>query len=94
MTQGALFSMMNTAATENEKTNIRVNEIYLVFRVDYDEVAEKSGSVKASEFGKSYEKVLTTQDLDGCRLHFSSPEDLEHIRYAKLRDYHPALTKA
>ncbi|KAF7671880.1 hypothetical protein GT037_010103 [Alternaria burnsii] len=43
MTQGALFTMSTAAARENEKTNVRFNEVYLCFRVEVDEQAEKHG---------------------------------------------------
>ena len=78
--------MMNAAATETEKTNIRVNEIYLSARVDYDEVADERGSMKASKFGQVYEQILAKADLKGFRVQVFGKEDVEKLRYSKLRD--------
>lgn len=84
MTQGALFSMMKIASKENEKTNVRVNEIYLNLRVDYDSVAEKSGSVKASDFGKVYEQILEKTDIAGSRVLVTERKAMEDLKVEKL----------
>jgi hypothetical protein len=79
MAQSALVGMINAAIAENEKTNIRVNEMYLNARVEYDSSAEKKGGsiVKASEYAKSYADILERKDIDGCRVTVLSKADLE-----------------
>ena len=84
ITQGGLFSMMKIASKENEKTNVRVNEIYLNLRVDYDSVAEKSGSVKASDFGKVYEQVLKKPEITGSRVLVMERKAIEDLKSEKL----------
>lgn len=77
--------MMKVAAKENEKTDIRVNEVYLNVRIDYDAVAEKeSGSMKASEFGKVYEQILASPEVKGCRVSVKANEDVEELKFEKL----------
>ncbi|OWY55548.1 hypothetical protein AA0119_g12565 [Alternaria tenuissima] len=68
MTQGALFTMSTAAARENEKTNVRFNEVYLCFRVEVDEQAEKHGVTSASEFAKVYENLLGDEEVRGARV--------------------------
>ncbi|CAN9407633.1 unnamed protein product [Alternaria sp. RS040] len=68
MTQGALFTMSTGAAHENEKTNVRFNEVYLCFRVEVDEQAEKHGVTCASEFAKVYENLLGDEEVRGARV--------------------------
>jgi hypothetical protein len=65
MTQGALFTMSTAAARENEKTNVRFNEVYLCFRVEVDEQAEKHGVTSASEV---YENLLGDEEVRGARV--------------------------
>jgi hypothetical protein len=55
--------MTHVAMRENVDTNVRFNEVYLGFRVEVDEEAEKHGVVKASEFAIVYEKVLEKLDM-------------------------------
>ena len=83
MTQGALFSLLTTASNETAKTNVRVNEIYLNARVDYDAVAEKSGSMKSSEFGRVYEEILGREEIKGCRISVFGHDDVETLKYQK-----------
>lgn len=82
--QGGLFAMMKIASKENEKTNVRVNEIYLNLRVDYDSVAEKSGSVKASDFGKVYEQILDKPDIAGSRVLVAERKGIDDLKVEKL----------
>lgn len=84
ITQGGLFSMMKIASKENEKTNVRVNEIYLNLRVDYDSVAEKNGTVKASDFGKVYEQVLAKPEIDGSRVSVTDRDAIKDPKVDKL----------
>jgi hypothetical protein len=85
MAQSALVGMINAAIAENEKTNIRVNEMYLNARVEYDSSAEKKGSgvVKASEYAKSYADILERKDIDGCRVTVFGRDDLEKPNFQK-----------
>lgn len=76
--------MLKVATQENKKTNVRVNEIYLSARVDYDSVAEKSGSMKASDFGKVYEKILAKPEITGSRVSVYGQKDTEELKVAKL----------
>jgi len=84
ITQGGLFAMMKIASKELEMTNVRVNEAYLSARVDYDAVAEKSGSIKASEFAKVYEQILTQPEISASRVSVAGREDLENLKVRKL----------
>ncbi|PTB74967.1 hypothetical protein M440DRAFT_1038835 [Trichoderma longibrachiatum ATCC 18648] len=43
MGQGHLCSMTAVAARENEKTNVWVNEVDLIFRVEVDEASAEHG---------------------------------------------------
>jgi hypothetical protein len=84
--QGALFSMANVACRElSGKSNIRFNEVYLNLRVDYDAVAKQKGgaAVGSSEFGRHYEELLRSGDIDGCRVTIESREDITNLKYQK-----------
>ncbi len=82
--QGALIAMMPIATKENEKTNVRVNEHYLAQKVEYDSVAEKNGSIKASEYANVYEEILGNREIRGCRLSVYGKEDLMEFKVKKL----------
>ncbi|CAN9450942.1 unnamed protein product [Alternaria alternata] len=79
MTQGALFTMSTAAARENEKTNVRFNEVYLCFRVEVDEQAEKHGVTSASEFAKVYENLLGDEEVRGARVTVREVGDIERL---------------
>jgi NAD(P)-dependent dehydrogenase (short-subunit alcohol dehydrogenase family) len=83
MTQGALFSMCIAAARENEKTNVRFNEILLGFRVEVDEAAKEHGVTTASEFGQVYESILADPDIRSSRVRVDEIEDLKKLKYAR-----------
>ncbi|KAK5716509.1 hypothetical protein LTR15_009400 [Elasticomyces elasticus] len=84
MTQGPLFSMATAAARENEKTNVRFNEIYLCYRVEVDSDAEAHGVTKASDFANVYEMVLEDPDVRSSRVRVENEqEDLVKLKYAK-----------
>ena len=68
MTQGALFSMCIAAAREDEKTNVRFNEILLGFRVEVDENAKEHEVTAASVFAQMYESVLANPNVRSSRV--------------------------
>ncbi|KAF9871062.1 hypothetical protein CkaCkLH20_11479 [Colletotrichum karsti] len=87
MTQGALFSFAIAAARENEKTNIRFNELYLAYRVQFevDNASQFAGYhiTTTSEFAPLYEKILDRKDVRGSRVKAMSPEDVKNLSYEK-----------
>ncbi|KAK5688035.1 hypothetical protein LTS10_000013 [Elasticomyces elasticus] len=84
MTQGPLFSMATAAARENEKTNVRFNEIYLCYRVEVDSDAEQHSVTKASDFANVYEMVLDNADVRSSRVRVENDkEDLKELRFAR-----------
>ncbi|KAK4071097.1 uncharacterized protein Triagg1_6464 [Trichoderma aggressivum f. europaeum] len=86
ISQGALFSLASVACLENLKTNVRFNEVYLGYRVDYDSIVEKEGGdnrMKSSEFAHVYEAILANQDIRACRITVSGPEDVHQLKYKK-----------
>jgi len=86
ISQGALFTMANVGCFENANTNIRFNEVYLHYRVDFDSVAEEKGTtnrLKASDFARVYEKILANKEIDACRVSVHSPEDVDDLKYKK-----------
>ncbi|KAM0815696.1 putative short-chain dehydrogenases/reductase [Seiridium cardinale] len=83
MTQGPLFSMATAAARENEKTNVRANEVYLMFRVEVEEEAAKHGVTKASEFASVYEEILARPEIRSARIRIETPEDIKNLKFAR-----------
>lgn len=83
ITQGALFSMAAAAASETAGSNVRFNEVYLVYRVEVDSSAEKTGAVKASTFGENYAALLARQDISGSRIIVSNAEEIKNLRIEK-----------
>jgi len=83
MTQGPLFSMATAAARENEKTNVRANEVYLMFRVEVDEDAAQHGVSSATEFSSVYEEILNRPEIRSSRVRVESPEDFKNVKFAK-----------
>ena len=86
ISQGGLFSMANAACRENAKTNLRFNEVYLNYRVDYDAVVEEKGEenrMKVSDFAKVYEGILTRPEIDGCRVSVLGPQDVKELKFRK-----------
>jgi hypothetical protein len=81
--QGALFSLANVACRENTETNIRFNEVYLAFRVDYDSVAKEKGVTSSSEFGKHYEELLSRPEIRATRVSLMKPGDVQELKFAK-----------
>ncbi|KAF3074329.1 hypothetical protein CFAM422_003351 [Trichoderma lentiforme] len=83
ITQGPLFSMATAAARENEKTNVRVNEVYLMFRVEVDEDAAQHGVTSSSEFAAVYEGILSNPEIRSSRVRVASPADIKDLKWAK-----------
>lgn len=81
MSQGAMYSFAARATRDLADTNIRFNEVYLSMRVLFDEVAEKVGVSKVSDFSKSYEQLLQRPDIKGARILVRSPEELKELKY-------------
>lgn len=84
--QGALFSLANVACLENMKTNIRFNELYLRFRVEYDSNIDDQnpqGKVKASKFAEVYERILQDENINGCRVRAITAADIDDVKYEK-----------
>lgn len=80
--------MVSAAARELQDTNVRVNEAFLSTRVDYDDVAEQKGGVmKASEYGRLYEKILENEKLKGCRVSCFGPQDLDASNVRKKSEW-------
>lgn len=86
LTQGPLFSMANVACRDNAETNVRFNEIYLACRVEVDSVAAETGSMKASDFSRVYEQILSRPEIRGCRVSVYGPHDLDDLKYKKKLD--------
>lgn len=83
MTQGPLFSMIIAACRDNWKTNVRVNEVLLGFRVEVDEAAKEHGVYTSTEFGKVYEEILARPEIRSSRIRVEKVEDLTKLRYAR-----------
>lgn len=84
--QGALFSLANVACLENATTNIRFNEVYLCYRVDFDSVYEEKGPenrMKTSDFADVYVGILADEDIKACRVSVFSPQDVKDLKYKK-----------
>lgn len=83
--QGALFSLANVACRELANTNIRFNEVFLSFRVDYDSVAREKndGSVGSSEFARHYEELLARPEITGSRVSLRKPGDVKDLQFKK-----------
>ena len=83
MPQGALFSMATAACRENEHTNVRVNEIYLSFRVEVDADAAQHGVTSASEFASVYQLLLDNQKIRGSRVRVDNTDDMKVLKYER-----------
>lgn len=86
ISQGALFSLAALGSRELEKTNIRFNEAYLDYRVEYDSQCEGEANawkMKASDYAKVYEGILDNKNIRGCRVICENPADLQKLRFVK-----------
>ena len=84
MTQGAIISMIKAINNEDARHGIRINEVYLSCRVDYDAVAKKSGVMPSSEFGRVYEAILARPEIKSSRVVVRGQADVEKIKYEPL----------
>ncbi|TQN65598.1 hypothetical protein CSHISOI_09814 [Colletotrichum shisoi] len=88
VTQGALFSFAVAAARDNEWTNIRFNEVYLAYRVQFEvETGNQTFAgihmTTSKEFAPLYEKLLDRADIRSSRVKALSPEDVLKLSYEK-----------
>jgi hypothetical protein len=74
--------MAVAACRELDGSNIRFNEVFLNARVEIDKNAEKSGVMKASDFAKNYQAILSRPDIKGCRVRVDGNNDLTELKYA------------
>ena len=75
--------MVIAACPDNWKSNARVNEVLLGFRVEVDEAAKEHGVSSSTEFGKVYEEILARPDIRSSRIRVDEVEDLTKLRYAR-----------
>ncbi|KAK6224415.1 integral membrane protein [Colletotrichum tabaci] len=88
VTQGALFSFAVAAARDNDKTNIRFNEVYLAYRVQFEvETGNQTFAgihmTTSKDFAPLYEKLLDRADIRSSRVKALSPEDVLKLSYEK-----------
>lgn len=83
MTQGALFPMCIAAMRENEKTNVRFNEVFLHFRVENDEDAIAHEVVKSSDFANVFELILEDETARSSRVCVETVEDMRKLKIRK-----------
>ncbi|KAK3380636.1 hypothetical protein B0T24DRAFT_615912 [Lasiosphaeria ovina] len=83
LTQGPLYSLATAAARENEATNVRVNELYLAFRVEVDTDAAQHGVTSATEFSAVYKQILDRQDVRSSRVRVEAVRDITELRFQK-----------
>ncbi|TDZ15577.1 hypothetical protein Cob_v011393 [Colletotrichum orbiculare MAFF 240422] len=91
VSQGALYSFALAAARENEKTNVRFNEVYLVYRVqlEIDGVAEafKEYHISTSrDFAPLYQNLLDRTDIRSRRVNAFTPKDVHDLKYETRYD--------
>ncbi|KAL0941991.1 uncharacterized protein CTRU02_204754 [Colletotrichum truncatum] len=95
ITQGALFSFANVAARENEGTNVRFNEIYLAYRVQYHvDLTDESQYLglmhlqNSRDFAPLYEQLLDRTDIRSKRVNALSPQDVIKLSYeTRFKDF-------
>ncbi|KAL2126743.1 hypothetical protein VTI74DRAFT_322 [Chaetomium olivicolor] len=80
MTQGALFPMATAACRENADTNLRFNEVYLMFRVEVDEVAARHGTTRASDFAHVYEGILANPEIRSSRIRVDNVDAIKNLK--------------
>ena len=83
MAQGALVGFINAAIFDNQQTNIRVNEMYLAARVEADSAAEAHGVMKASRYAGSYQYILESPEVKGCRVIVSNDKHIDEPKVEK-----------
>ena len=76
--------MATVACRELRDSNIRFNDVFLGFRVDYDAVAKgKKHSMASSDFAAHYKKLLERTDITGSRIHLRASEDVRNLPFTK-----------
>ncbi|KAB5522183.1 hypothetical protein GE09DRAFT_977620 [Coniochaeta sp. 2T2.1] len=83
MPQGALFSMATAACRENEHSSVRVNEVYLAFRVEVDEDAAQHGVTSASEFASVYQLLLDNPKIRSSRVRVDTTDDMKVLKFER-----------
>ena len=88
MSQGALYSFATVACRDNEKTNVRFNEIYLAFRVQFElesgNPLDTSWTITtSSEFAPLYTQILDRTDIRSCRVNVLGPPDIRELKYRR-----------
>lgn len=83
MTQGALFSMATAACRENAETNVRFNEVYLMFRVEVDRDAAQHGCTSASDFAIVYEGILANPEIRSSRVRVDTVDAIKKLKYER-----------
>ena len=87
--QGALFSLAAVAARELAASNVRFNEVFLNYRVDYDLVCDEKPTMgpngpkrmRASEFARVYERILADEGIKGGRVTVDGFQDLGDVKW-------------
>jgi hypothetical protein len=86
ISQGALISLANVACLENKTTNVRFNEVFLNYRVDFDSVCDVKGTdsrIRVSDFANVYVGILANEDIEACRVSIQGPDDVKDLKYKK-----------
>lgn len=96
--QGALGSLCAVGARELAETNVRFNEVYLAFRIEYDSNIESGDSSipgvdwgenwsRASEFATVYDRILRDEKIKGKQVNVMSKVDMDGSNYEdKVRE--------
>ena len=87
MSQGALFSFCVSAEKALANTNVRFTEIYLATRVQVDSSVGQSDVIKASVFGRVYEKILSSSNIRG-RVRVYSEGDVDELKLGLSSDFY------
>ncbi|KAH6607656.1 hypothetical protein Trco_003969 [Trichoderma cornu-damae] len=68
---------------QTTKTSVRVNKVYLMFRVEVDEAAAQHGVSRSSEFASVYEGILANPEIRGSRVSVATPADFKDLKRAR-----------
>ena len=83
VSQEANFSFANVACDENEKTNVRLNEVYLLYRVDSGGMGD---FIKVADFARVYEGILGNKEIRVSRVCVDVLENVYELKYKKKLD--------
>jgi hypothetical protein len=72
--------LANVACDENEKTNVRLNEVYLLYRVDSSSMGD---FIKVADFARIYEGILGNKEIRGSRVSVHGLENVDELKYKK-----------